>query len=150
VRDGHFIAHREEMDAIAQIEEKLRSHPEVRYERTASSINVLPATNEGFTVTLEVSGHQYTVSFNGWHEHFEKQEEALDCFAFGLSDECRLREIRRGDFAYRWIVESKQNGSWIAESETGLLVFPFWRPKRVRYLQNNLIGPDGTPVKPPQ
>jgi hypothetical protein len=127
------------MNAIEQIRERLRKYPHVRYEVGASSISVLPTSNDGFTVGLEISQSQITVFFNGWHEHFQEQDEALDCFAFGLSDECRLMECRRGNFAYRWTVESKQDGKWVADSETGLFLFPFWKSKEVRYLQNNLI-----------
>ena len=124
---------------IEQIREKLRKYPHVRYEANASSISVLPASNRGFTVALNVNQKGYTVYFNGWHEEFEKEDEALDCFAFGLSDECRLKECRRGKFAYRWTVESRQNGNWVADSETGLFFFPFWWSKKVCYLQNDVI-----------
>ena len=127
-------------NAIEQIKERLRKYPHVRYEADASSISVLPTSNNGFTVDLNVNQSQYTVSFNGWHEDFEKEDEALDCFAFGLSDECRLKECRRGNFAYRWTVESKQDGNWVADSETCVFLFPFWKPKKICYLQNNLIG----------
>ena len=126
-------------NAIEEIKERLRKYPHVTYEANDSSITVLPISNDGFTVGLSVNQSQYTVFFNGWHEDFQKEGEALDCFAFGLSNECRLKEFRRGKFAYRWIVESKQNGGWVADSETGLFLFPFWKPKRVCCLQNNLI-----------
>jgi hypothetical protein len=128
------------MDAIEEIKERLRKYPHVRYEVGASSISVLPTSDNGFTVGLYVAQDRYTVSFNGWHEHFPEPDEALECFAFGLSDECRLKECRRGSFAYRWTVESMQNGEWVTDSETGLFLFPFWMKKRVRYLQNNLIN----------
>ena len=129
------------MNPIEEIKAKLRKYPSAKYESDAYSISVLPASDTGFTVGFEVGlGHsRYTVSFNGWHEHFGDAGEALECFAFGLSDECRLEEHRRGKFAYRWIVESKQDGKWIPDSETGLLIFPFWIRKEVVYLQNNLI-----------
>jgi hypothetical protein len=90
---------REVMDAIEQIKERLRKYPDVRYEVGASSISVLPTSNDGFTVGLDISQSRYTVSFNGWQEDFQEEEEALDCFAFGLSEECRLKECRRGSFA---------------------------------------------------
>jgi hypothetical protein len=125
-------------NVIEQIIEKLRKYPHLAYEIGKSSITVKPTSNQGFTVSLETTGSKHTVFFNGWHEDFQVQEEALDCFAFGLSDECRLQECRRGSFAYRWTVESKHNGEWVADSETGLLLFPFWKTKTVRYLQNDL------------
>ena len=127
-------------NAIEQVKERLRKYPHVRYKAAASSISVLPTSNDGFTVGLEVVQSEYTVFFNGWHENFQEEDEALDCFAFGLSDECRLKEFRRGNFAYRWTVESKQDGNWMTDSETGLFLFPFWKPKKVCYLQNNLIA----------
>ena len=132
-------------NTIEQIKERLRKYPHVRYEAAGSSISVLPTSSDGFTVGLYVNRGQYTVSFNGWHEDFGNEAEALDCFAFGLSDECRLKECRRGNFAYRWTVESKQNGNWVADSETGLFFFPFWKPKKVCYLQNNLIASANEP-----
>jgi hypothetical protein len=127
------------MNPIEEIKTKLRKYPHVKYETDGSSISVLPTSDAGFRVGLEVTHGRYTVSFNGWHEELNDAAEALDCFAFGLSDECRLKEYRRGKFAHRWVVESKQNGQWIADSETGLFVFPFWKRSEVVYLQNNLI-----------
>jgi hypothetical protein len=133
------------MNPLDEIKTKLRKYPDVKYECTNSSITVLPTSDTGFNVTLDAAPGNYTVHFNGWHENFADASEALDCFAFGLSDECRLKEHRRGDFAYRWIVESKQNSEWVADTETGLLVFPFWKRARVVYLQNNLISRDKPP-----
>src|SRR6266581_3975823 len=98
------------MNPIEEIETRLLKYPHVKYETRGSSISVLPTSDAGFTVSLEFTHSRYTVFFNGWHEEFNDAEVALDCFAFGLSDECRLKEYRRGKFAYRWVVESKQNG----------------------------------------
>src|SRR4029077_5919119 len=100
------------------------------------------STESGFKVGFDVAPGRYTVSFNGWHEDFDDVSEALDCFAYGLSDECRLKEYRRGNAAYRWAVEAKQKGQWVAHSETGLFLFPFWRRANVVYLQNSLISRD--------
>jgi hypothetical protein len=130
------------MNPIEEIKTKLRKYPNAKYESTDSSITVLPSSNVGFAVGFEGIAGRYTVSFNGWHEDFTDASEALDCFAFGLSDECRLKEYRRGNFSHRWVVESKQNGQWVADSETGLFLFPFWRRADVVYLQNNLISRD--------
>jgi hypothetical protein len=128
------------MDPIEEIKTRLRKYPHIKYETSASSITVLPESDKGFKVGLEGTAGHYLVFFNGWHEEFTDVNEALDCFAFGLSDECRLKEHRRGGFAYRWTVESKQKNEWLADSETGLLLFPFWKRAEVVYLQNNLIS----------
>lgn len=127
------------MNPIEEIKTKLRKYPHAEYESNQSSISVFPTSDKGFTVGLIVNRKGYTISFNGWHEDFQSKEKALNCFAFGLSDECRLKEYRRGNFAYKWSVESQENGQWVEDSTTGLLLFPFWKKEEICYLQNNLI-----------
>ena len=138
------------MDVIEEIKARLQEYPHAKFESSGSAISVLPISNDGFTVSLMVNQDSYTVSFNGWHEDFEDQEEALNCFAFGLSSECRLKEYRRGNVACKWTVESKENGEWVKDSTTGLLIFPFWMKKKIRYLQNTLfsIGRDASNFDP--
>lgn len=129
------------MNLIDDIKVRLNKYPEARYESDASSITVFSESSDGFSVTLVVNhGNSYTISFDGWHEDFETEEEALNVFAFGLSDQCRLKEFRRGTFAYKWTLESLNEGQWQEESTTGLLIFPFWRKSTVRYLQNSLLS----------
>ena len=129
------------MNLIDDIKTRLSRYPHIRYESDASSITVFPHSPDGFAVTLVVNdGNLYTISFEGWHEDFEGDDEALTAFAFGLSDECRLKEYRRGNFAYKWTVEYLDDeGQWQEESTTGLLLFPFWKRSTVCYLQNNLL-----------
>jgi hypothetical protein len=136
------------MSLIEEIKAKLQKYPHAKFESDGNSISVFPTSNDGFTVSLTVNQDSYTVSFDGWHEDFQDNEEALNCFAFGLSSDCRLKEYRRGNFAYKWIVESKENDGWVEDSTTGLFLFPFWMRKEVRYLQNNLISADNDAVKP--
>ena len=125
------------MNVIEEIKSKLSKYPDVRFTTDDCSITVLPDSADGFDVTLtENSSDNFTVSFAGWHEDFADPQEALNVFAFGLSDECRLREYRRGGFAYKWTLESCEDGEWKAESTTALLLFPFWRKLEVRQLQN--------------
>ena len=125
---------------IEKIESRLSNYPDVRYESNVSSITVYPAAADGFSVMLTQNlGNGYTVSFEGWHEDFEDAEEAMNVFALGLSDECRLREYRRGRFPYKWTLESWEDGEWVEQSTTGLFLFPFWMKSQVRYLQNKLL-----------
>jgi hypothetical protein len=130
------------MNVIEEIKARLRKYPLAKYESDSNFISVFPASDDGFTVGLTVNRNSYTVSFNGWHEDFQHEEEALNCFTFGLSSACRLKEYRRGSMAYKWTVESKENGEWVADSSTGLFLYPFWKEKESRYLQNNLIMSD--------
>lgn len=128
------------MNVIEELKRQLDTLPNARYEADDSSITVEPNDTDGFTVTLtKNSGNHYTVSFNGWHEDFEDIEETINVFGLGLSNECRLRECRRGNFAYKWTVEMLEDGGWQEHSTTALLLFPFWQKRQVRYLQNRLL-----------
>lgn len=83
------------MTAIETIKEKLKKYPHITFEETENYISVLPTSDKGFTVSLEISRDVFKVFYNGWHEDFEDEKDALNCFAFGLSNECRLKEFRR-------------------------------------------------------
>ncbi len=131
------------LSAIPEIERRLAKYPNVRYEADESQITIRAQGPEGFDVSLEVASDGYRVSFEGWHEEFSSEAEALNCLAFGLSTACRLRTDYRGDFPYRWTVEGLDNGSWQADSTTGLVLFPFWRRRRVAYRQNAVIKDAG-------
>jgi hypothetical protein len=128
------------MSTIETLKAKLTKYPHARFTATDTSILVEPHKPDGFEVRLDVRSGTFTVSFEGWHEEFESEDEALNCFAFGLSSACRLRIDFRGRFPYRWTVESLQDGQWVADSTTGLLIFPFWRRRRTEHRQNHLIS----------
>ena len=129
------------MNPIAEMEKRLTKYPQVQYTSDATSITVLPATDEGFSLTLTVnSKDSYTVCFEGWHEESADAEEALNLFALGLSTDCRLKEYRRGNFAYKWTMEFKEETGWSEQGTVGLLIFPFWKKPRMRILQNRLLA----------
>jgi len=125
------------LNTIDQIKDRLAKYPQVNYDATKDYIFVYLA--DGFNVSLYISERDYVVYFDGWHEHFTSEQEAVNCFAFGLSTDCRLKVDYRGETPYRWAVEALKDGQWVADSSTGLLWFPFWRPHRVKYLQNKLV-----------
>jgi hypothetical protein len=128
------------MSAADVIEQKCQKYPGLRYERKGAAITVFPRDETGFPVSYARGGDNHVVSFLGWHEEFSAEEEALNCFAFGLSKECRLQVRYKGDRAYKWIVELKTaEGVWEPKSEVGLLFFPYWRKSRIVYLENGLI-----------
>jgi hypothetical protein len=126
------------VDVIAEIKNRLRRYPHLRFSETSRSIEVLPPEQSGFPVALFVERNGYTVHFSGWHENFESPRDALNCFSYGLSGDCRLRVTYRGSMAHRWILEEHRNGRWVAESTTGLFFFPFWRRARTVVLQNRI------------
>jgi hypothetical protein len=129
------------MTAIDEIQQRLAKYPDVRYEIRDDAITVFPLSETGFEVELlSADDGSFSVFFEGWHQAFSNKEEALNCFAFGLSGECRLREFSRGGKAYKWTVEYRQNNEWVADSTSWLLGFAFWRRRTERYLQNTLIS----------
>ncbi len=112
----------------------------MRYESDGSSITVFANSDNGFDVNLTIDGgNSYMVSFEAWHEETESEDEAVNLLALGLSNECRLKEYRRGKYSYKWTMELFEEGQWAEYSTTGLLLFPFWRKRSVRYLQNDLV-----------
>ena len=127
------------MTAVEQIVARLGRHPELAYHMTVGSITVEPPGDDGFSVSLSQGVGEWIVAFDGWHDRFTSEDEALNCFAFGLSDRCRLRVHLRGSFAYRWTLEARTDGGWWEESTVGRLFFPFWRRLRIVYRQNGVI-----------
>lgn len=127
------------MNAIETIKEKLQKYPNVKFEEDENLISILPISDDGFIVTLIVEGDNFTVHFNGWHENFADEEKALNCFAFGLSSECRLKEFRRGSEPYKWTLEFKEDENWVEDSTVGQFISAFWKKETIHYLQNDLI-----------
>lgn len=113
------------MGPIEIIKDKLKKYPYVKFVETEDSITILPVDEDGFEIALyvgdEKSHEPYKVHFNGWHEDFDDSSQALECLAFGLSDECRLKEYSRGGNPYRWTIEHSQDGAWHEDSTTSLL-----------------------------
>jgi len=130
---------------IQIIIEKLKKYPDVSYTTTENSITVDSKNEKGFSVSMGVGPREIIVSSDFWHEHFDKDEEdkALDCFAFMLSDSCRLKVEYRGQKPKRWTIESFENGNWIGDSTTGQFNINFWSPTRTEYFQNDLIKTRG-------
>jgi hypothetical protein len=122
---------------IQAIAERLREqHPSLSMRLEGDTIVVDPPDDRGFQVRLREEKGTVVVGFDGWHEHFESEQEALACFAFGLGGDCRLKTVYRGSRAHRWTLEYKVDGVWREESTTGLLVYPFWRRPRTVFLTN--------------
>lgn len=126
------------MSIITRIKEKIEKYPNLIADEEQDSISITPVG--GFTVWATDNGSSYTVGFEGWHEEFESIDEALNCFAWGLSTECRLKVTKRGNVTHKWVAQSLENGQWVNTSTTGLLFFPFWRRAKVSHKQNAIIN----------
>lgn len=126
------------------IREKLLKYPQLSVVDGGDRITVEAQTPDGFDVSFDAGGDEYTVSMAGWHAHFDPSQidTALNCFAFGLSDAARLKVHSRGGRDYCWTLEAFEDGEWRPDSTTGQLFFRFWRRKTVRYLRNAVIIAD--------
>jgi hypothetical protein len=124
---------------LEKIRRRLLEHPELSFEVAGNTIKVARPSPDGFSIALNAGLRPYTVSFEGWHEQFESEEQAVLCFAFGLSDLCRLKVLRRGQFEYSWTVQQKTAKGWEDDNTTRLLLFPFWRRRAVIYRRNHVI-----------
>jgi hypothetical protein len=127
------------MNLIETLVAKLSKYPQLVLDVKVNSISVKPMVESGFTVWLTANNPGFTVGFDGWHEEFEDEREALGMVGFGLSSQCRLKTIMMGDTDCKWIVEVKSGDEWIARSSTGLILVPFWRSKTVVYRQNDVV-----------
>jgi hypothetical protein len=94
--------------------------------------------HDSFEVSFHAHGDAYQVGFDSWHEHFDAEEDALNCFAFGLSDECRLKVAKRGKTECSWTVQAWQDYKWVDDTTTCMIFIPFWRSKHIEYRHNVL------------
>lgn len=114
----------------------LQRIPGLEYELHNNTIRIPSRIKSGFDVSITDADGCWIVGFNGWHEQFDTMQEALNCVAFGLSDRCRLEVSLRGDYEYKWTVQSLRDGEWVRDSTTSLILIPFWSRRRVEYRQN--------------
>ena len=133
---------------IEKIKEKITKLADLEItEESINSITVKPKHEKSFPVSLVYQQEKYFLYFKAWNAIYTTEEEALDAFAFGLSDDCRLQVISFGETEYKWILEYRENDKWIKESETAIQLFPFWQKKRVNYYQNKVILHNAVKVK---
>lgn len=116
-----------------------RRYPEERFEAGNSWIRYLPSTDDGFEVAFEISKEDYVVMFDGWHDRFDEEEEAIDWFVLGLSEDCRLKITAKGNQPFRWVVEARiDDESFAPACIMGTVPLFFWRRSTVEYRQNHL------------
>ena len=108
------------------------------FDATDDTITVPPASDEGFLVRLRmVNDRAFVVWYDHWQHTFDRAEDALDCFEYGLSDSCRLKITLRGDEPVVWHVEKREYGMWVpGHHPRKRRSLAFWRPTRIVYRQN--------------
>ncbi len=128
------------MDLIERMHRGLsRRYPAERFEAGDGRIRYLPSTDDGFEVRFEISDDDFLVEFDAWHDHFDDQEEALDWFVLGLSEDCRLKITDKGGRPYRWTVETLlPDGQFAKASIMGAFPLAFWHRSTIEIRQNHL------------
>jgi hypothetical protein len=129
------------MNTIEKVLELLRNL-HLPHRVNGQIVTVDPSHPNGFAVSLEIRDGTFVVFVDGWHEHFDSDNQAanekgaLDCFKYCLTGSCRLKVYRRGKTEYRWVLESQTEQGWQEDSSTGLLLFPFWKRLEIIYREN--------------
>jgi hypothetical protein len=128
-------------EAMKEIKENLKLFPQIHYEEKDKSIKVEAQGQEGFVVQIEENEDEITVFYEGWHEHFpkEQKEAIVCCFMTGLSEICRLKVFNKAGKDYGWNVELKQNNKWVHAGMLTTFSLKFWRKSSIRYLQNTFL-----------
>jgi hypothetical protein len=126
------------MNVLQLAEDHVRQYPALRYQRRALSLLVDPPNPNGFPVTLEVTRDGFVVRLAGWHEEFEEEREALDCFRFAFSPQCRLRVASRNGVDCEWTLQVRDEDGWQTDTTVEKKKFHLWKAKEVRYLHNIL------------
>jgi hypothetical protein len=132
------------MPHFDELVQKLRQHPDLRCQQSENELTIDCPNDGGFSISIRRNSDEYMVYFGNWHGHFDTLEEAVAFVNFGLSDCCHVREFRRGDVPYWWVIERRVEGKWLRVQTTGVLVFPFWRKKKEVILQNRVFNRDCT------
>ncbi len=130
------------MKPIDEIRTRLLQHPDVQYVASTDTLRMEPAQADGFAMYIRRNATSgWDVSFGeGLQCHFEDAVTAAEFFLFGLSDQCRLREIRRGSVVHRAYAERRQGDGWEVVQETTRLLYPFWRFPSERIFRNSLLN----------
>ena len=131
--------HVDDDDVIALLQGKLRKHPHVRYEASPSHITILPLDATGFGVEVILQPHWYSVRCDGWYGAFANATDAVAFVELALSESARLEVWIRGETAYRWTFQKRQGRGWEPVSGRRSIWAPFWRRRRILYLQNRLL-----------
>ncbi len=129
------------MAFLERVRELLAPRRDLRWEEQPTFIFVYAPTPTGYWIVAVEGERGPEVHLAAWHEHFSSERAALEWFAFALrGDGLRVRVTSAGGFDYAWQVETRNDGKWKARSKTMRFPLPFWRHRRVRFLQNSVMN----------
>lgn len=116
------------MDPHRALLQKLQRHPELEHMAVPGRIRVEAPNDQGFAVELLSANGEWTVYLGeaGLHERFSSPDKVINFIAWCYSGEARIREVWRGNWPQKAILEALQDGEWLEESLTGYFIVPFW------------------------
>ena len=132
----------------------LSQHPQIKHSwsindelKDQCKLEIPKQNDKGFDILVNVSLHEIRVFAKGIDfVHFsivDNFEEAvidlLGLIRDLLSPHMRIRELRAGNSAYRWYMESFRNRKWIVEQTTGLLFWNFFGKRSEKIYQNSTL-----------
>ena len=124
------------MDPILAIRERFEAREHVKFEEGDGWIRYVPEADGGFAVEFRYAEDGFVVSIDEWREKFTEGTTALNHFAFGLSDQCRVKIVTKARKPIRREVQAQRDGKWAVVYERRSRIYQYWRLARVRYLQN--------------
>src|SRR5437763_15794914 len=113
------MTHNQDLETVAELKSRL-DRRNIPYQPLKDGLRVASASEAGFDTSIRFDRDRCYVELGGWHEEFENQRYALNCFVAALSSACRLAVTKRG-FDHKWTVQSRRGDSWQDDSTTGLL-----------------------------
>lgn len=135
----------------------LATHPDVKHSWSIDAdedhclLEIPKHADDGFDIMIEVCPDQITVFAEGAHDHLDSGGDirgtvgtALGLLRDLLSPSMRVREHRAGGTPYKWHIENLEEGSWVVESSTGLMFWPYFGRRDERIYQNHIL-----PVREP-
>jgi len=126
------------MKTTEKIKKLIDRIPDLNFEESKNYFSILPSDKKGFKVWMSIKDKYMTVGYDGWHEEFDIENDAIRCFIYGLTNKCRLKVFKRGKVVYKWIMQAFEDDQWLDFSSTIILFVPFWRKKEIIFLQNNI------------
>ena len=121
------------MDTLDELVTSLQNQPNLVRRLEKENLTVELSSSGGYIAWITKDRNEWTVGFDGWHDHFDSEAEAVSCFSQLMSGECHLEVSYRGNTAYRWAIQRKIDDGWRTVSTTGYYLYAFWRPKRTEY-----------------
>ena len=102
------------MSICDYLEEILTDQFSIFCQRKENSISVSPQNQNGFEVELRDDEDEITVSYEGWHEHFNNEEDdaAINYFMAGLTNRYRLCVESWGTRPWKWTPEYLDEDTW--------------------------------------